>query len=419
MANDFKKIISRPKFVYLWTSQILSQVTINIMNFLLLAKLYAVTGSSIATSLLWVAYALPALVFGPIGATVVDLVSRRKTLMIANLLQAATIFLTIFVNQQSIFILYAVVLIYSLLNQFYVPAESAYLPSTVAKEDLPQANSMFFLTTQASLVLGFGFAGIIQRFIGFDGALILCSIFLFAAFVSTSLLEETSPVKKIPEEFEKALKTFFDGIIGGYEFIRENKPVFYPLLLLLGLQASLAIIVVSLPVIAVQILGISVNFSGVSIVVPAGLGAVLGSVYIPRLIKKGYRKKQVIEAALMGIMISVLLITQGIPVAPLIYRIIFTPILIILAGFSFVAINLPTLTFLQSATPLWLRGRVFGNLYFLVTIVSVFPVLFSGAITELFGIRTMLSILALGTGAVLFYSRRHGDTMVKENFATK
>jgi len=150
MPNEFKNIISKSNFRYLWTSQILSQVTINIMNFLLLAKLYAVTGSSIATSLLWVAYALPALVFGPIGAATVDLISRRKVLMIANLLQAITIFLTIFVNQQSIFILYAVVLIYSLLNQFYVPAESAYLPSTASKDDLSQANSIFFLTSSVN-----------------------------------------------------------------------------------------------------------------------------------------------------------------------------------------------------------------------------------------------------------------------------
>jgi len=125
MANDFKKVITKGKFKFLWTSQILSTLTINIMNFLLLAKIYSVTKSSIAVALLWFAYALPSVVFGPIGAASVDMVNRRKLLMITNLLQAVTIFLTIFVNQQSIFILYAVVLIYSILNQFYVPAESA------------------------------------------------------------------------------------------------------------------------------------------------------------------------------------------------------------------------------------------------------------------------------------------------------
>jgi len=416
MANDFKKVITKGKFKYLWTSQILSTLTINIMNFLLLAKIYSVTKSSIAVALLWVAYALPSVVFGPIGAASVDMVNRRKLLMITNLLQAVTIFLTIFVNQQSIFILYAVVLIYSILNQFYVPAESAYLPSTVSVSDLPQANSLFFITLQASLVLGFGFAGIIQRLIGFNGALILCSIFLFIAFVSTTFLENVAPRKKVPEEFEKALKTFFESIIEGYEFIKENKNVLYPLLMLLGIQASLAIVVVSLPVIAAQILNISVNYSGVSMVVPAGIGAILGSIYVPRMIKNGYRKKKLIEYSLMAVIVSILALSFGIPYLPLVYRVSITPLLIILAGFGFVGINIPTLTFLQSATPLWLRGRVFGNLYFLVTIVTIFPVLFSGAITEIFGIRAMLTLLAFGAGAVLIYSKRNGDLMIKEEF---
>lgn len=419
MTNDLKSIISKPKFLYLWSSQILSQVTINIMNFLLLAKIYAVTGSSIAISLLWLAYAIPALLFGPLAAASVDLVSRRKMLMAANILQAVVVFLTVFVNTQSIFLLYAVVLVYSLLNQFYVPAESAYLPSTVRSEDLAQANSLFFITAQASLVLGFGFAGLIEHAVGFKGALILCAALLFLAFVSTSFLPEIAPVKKIPGEFEKVLKTFFESIIGGYEFIKANKSILYPLLLLLGLQSSLAIVVVSLPVIASRLLNISVNFSGVSIVVPAGIGAVLGSIYIPRIIKSGVRKKAIIETSLALVALVFLAMCFGISYLPQIYKIILTPLLLVLAGVGFLGINIPTLTFLQSETPLWLRGRVFGNLYFLTTIVSVFPVLFSGAITEIFGIRTLFTILAMGAGAVLIYSRTHGDIMLKREFAYK
>lgn len=412
MIKEFKLVFARPKFMYLWASQILSQVTINIMNFLLLAKLYATTGSPIATSLLWVAYSLPAMLIGPIGAATVDLVSRRKMLMITNLLQSLTIFSYIFINQQSIFILYAVVLIYSLLNQFYVPAESAYLPSTVSKKNLAQANSLFFMTTQISVVLGFGFAGVIQRLINFNGALILCSAFIFLAFLSTSFLEEIKPRKAIPDEFEKILKTFFESIIEGYEFIKSNKYVLYPLLLLLGVQAGLAIVIVSLPIIAVKILDISVNYSGISIVVPAGIGAILGSIYVPRMLHKGARKKTVIETSLGVVVFALLALSFGIPYLPVFYRILITPLLIILTGFGFVGINIPTLTFLQASTPSWLRGRVLGNLYFLVTVVTMIPVIFSGAITEIFGIRTLLALLALGAGAVLIYSYRKGTNLL-------
>lgn len=391
----------------------LSQVTVNIMNFLLLARLYTTTHSSIATSLLWVSYSLPALIIGPIGAASVDLFSRRKMLMVTNLLQAATVFVYIFINQQSIFILYAIVLAYSALNQFYGPAEAAALPSTVDKSMLARANSLFFMTTQGALILGFGFAGILQKIIGFNGTVILCAFFLFIAFISVSFLGEIKPRVRLPGEFEKVLKTFFDSIVEGYEFISKNKAVLFPILILLGIQAVLAILVVSLPVIALQVLDISVNFSGVSIVVPAGIGALLGSIYVPRLIRRGWRRKILIEVGLGIITFSLLALALGIPFLPLGLRVSVTPLLIVMTGFAFVGIDIPALTFLQESTPEWFRGRVFGNLWFMTSLITIFPVLFSGTITEIFGVKTLLSLMAVGTFLVLIYSARRGQDLIE------
>ena len=413
MISEFTSIFKTRKFMYLWTSQILSQVTVNIMNFLLLARLYTTTHSSIATSLLWVSYSLPALIIGPIGATSVDLFSRRKMLMVTNLLQAVTVFVYIFINQQSIFILYAIVLAYSALNQFYGPAEAASLPSTVDKSMLDRANSLFFMTTQGTLILGFGFAGILQKLIGFNGTVILCALFLFIAFISVSFLDEIKPKVRIPGEFEKVLKTFFDSIVEGYEFISKNKAVLFPLLILLGIQAVLAILLVSLPAIASQILNISVNFSGVSIVVPAGIGALLGSIYIPRLIKKGWRRKIIIEIGLGIITFSLFTLGLGIPFLPLELRVSITPILIVMTGFAFVGIDIPALTFLQESTPDWFRGRVFGNLWFMTTLVTIFPVLFSGTITEIFGVRALFVLMAIGTFTVFIFSAKRGQDLIE------
>ncbi len=394
----------------------MSQVTINMMNFLLLAKLYTTTGSSIATALLWVSYSLPALFFGPIGAATVDVASRKKMLMYTNLLQSAAVLMFVLVHSQNIFILYTLVLLYSLLNQFYVPAESAYLPSTVSKEDLPHANSLFFMSQQGSLILGFGTAGIIQKFLGFDGAMILCSVFLFIAFICTTFLPEVKPQTELPGKIEHALKKFFESIFEGYDFIKENKIVSYPLMLLLGIQSCLSIIVVSLPVIAVQILGISVNYSGISIVVPAGIGAMIGSIVIPRLLAKKWRKIKIIENSLLFITVALLSMTIAVPFLPVSLRVVVTPLLIVLVGFGFVGINIPTLTFLQSVTPSWLLGRVMGNMFFFLTIISLFPVLFSGTITEIFGIRTLLTIIGFGALAVYIFSRKNGSKFIKEEF---
>lgn len=119
MLTDYRPLSKNFKFLYLWASQILSQLTIYVMNFLLLLRLFEKTGSTIATSFLWVAYALPAILIGPFAAA-----SHRT----------------------SLFLIYGVALAYSFLNQFYVPAELATLPSVVKKKVLPHANGLFFLT---------------------------------------------------------------------------------------------------------------------------------------------------------------------------------------------------------------------------------------------------------------------------------
>lgn len=394
MRQEFKLLFRNSRFLYLWVSQLLSQVTVQMMNFLLLARLFTITGSSIATSLLWVSYALPSIFFGPIGAASVDLVSKRKMLMFTNLLQALIIFGFIFIHQSSIFLLYAVVLVYSFLNQFYVPAESSSLPSVVPKSSLPQANSVFFITQQFALIAGFGFAGLMQGFLGFSGSLIVASILLFIAFVSVSFLPELMPGKKVPQSIDRFIIAFFKTIYEGYEFIKGKKTVLYPLFLLLGIQIILAIIVVNLPVIATELLEISVSYAGILIVIPAGVGAVLGSIIVSKKLKEGLRKKSLIQFGLLIMGVSILATSIIAPFLSILFSSFIIPILLISAGTGFIFANIPTLTYLQEVTPLPLRGRVFGNLWFLITISTIFPVLFSGLLTEFLGVRVLLITIA-------------------------
>jgi hypothetical protein len=64
---------------------------------------------------------------------------------------------------------------------------------------------------------------------------------------------------------------------------------------------------------------------------------------------------------------------------------------------------------LQESTPKGLMGRVFGNFWFLVTVASVLPVIFSGSIIEILGIRILLLIFSLICISAYFLSRRFGD----------
>ena len=411
--DDFKPLIRNTKFIYLWLSQLLSQVTINMMNFLLLIRLFEETGSSIATSLLWVAYALPAIIIGPFAAASVDMIDRRKVLMATNLLQSLTIFIYAFSHQQSLFLLYGIAMIYSFFNQFYVPAEQASLPSLVEKEHLPQANGLFFLTQQAAIVFGFGIAGFLNEYLGFGNSLYLGAALLFLAFISVSFLEKMVVGEKVPESLEDAVKRFFERIYQGYEFIKDNRSILIAFLLLLSLQVALAVIVVNIPVIADEMLRVGIEVSGLFLVAPAGIGALLGAISIPKWLKKGVRKKRIIELSFMLLTFALLIFVFLVPeLNQQIVRITIGAIAILFSGYSFVSIFIPAQTFLQENTPGGLRGRVFGNFWFLSTIATIFPVILSGTVSELFGVRTLFTILVGFSLFGLISIKRYGQSVL-------
>ncbi len=394
MAEEYRSVLRNHNFVYIWTSQILSQLAINIINFILLIKLFGQTGSAISVSLLWVTYALPAILIGPVASTFVDMVDKRKVLMITNILQAVTILLLALANGTTIFILYEVVFIYSLLNQFYVPAEASTIPSVLKKSDLTKGNGLTFITQQASIVFGFGVAGLLNHFLGFNNTLYLCASFLFLAFISVSFLPELKSKLKIPMDMILAIKGFLDNTLEGYRFIKDKRRLLAPFLLLLGFQAALSIVIVSFPVIAKEIFSINLNAAGVFVVVPAALGAMISAFNLPRLIKNGWRKKKIIKNSLMILTIAIASLVFVIPELNYIYRIIVGFAVIFFMGMSFVGVAIPSQTYIQEITPYKLRGRVFGNFWFLAVIASVIPVIFSGTITEIFGVRFFLFIMA-------------------------
>lgn len=410
----FSGVFKKVNFWSLLISQVLSQFTINVLSFLIILKLFEQTGSSIATSLLWISYAIPSVVIGPIAAALVDFVDKRLVLMITNLLQAAVVLVyAILLYKNFVFLPYAVVLIFSFLNQFYVPAEAAALPTLIGKEDLPVANSIFFVTQQSSLIVGFGLAGIFYQIMGLRASVISVSILLFVAFLSVSFLPRIKPKRKLAKEFEERVSQFFDEIVEGYRFIRDNHEILFPFLLLLGLQVIIAVIVTNLPSIATDVLRISPTLSGFLIITPAGIGALLGTYVISKILTKKTDENRLILIGISLFTVDIFLATLFLPLITIYWVRVFVGVITFMfIGFSAVSVLVPSVTFLQRKTPQEMLGRVFGNFWFLTTVVTILPVLFSATVTDLLGIRWLLFLMSLMSIIILVFLKRKMDRQI-------
>lgn len=403
--NDFVALIKNKSFVRLWVSQVISQICLNTLSFLILIRLFEQTGSTIATSFVWVAYALPAIIIGPIGAVSSDIFNKKKLLMFTNLSQAITIALLALFYHRFIYFSYAAVFIYSFFNQFYVPAEAATLPNIVSKKRLPQANSLFFVTVQSGFVVGFVFAGLLYNVVGFGTTLLIAALGLVVAFFSVSMLPELKPLEHIPKDFEKGVGAFFTEIVGGYRFIKNNSTILFPFALLIGLQVSLSILVVTLPVLAAEIVQVRPSLAGLIIGGPAALGAVTGTVLVSKFLSRRIRKRRIIEVSLFCLALSILTLSSLVTALPFWLGRTLAILSFFVAGLSYVGGLIPTITYLQEVTPRDLLGRVFGNIWFITTVATVIPVLFSATITEIFGVNLMLDVLGILGMSVLFMEK--------------
>ena len=413
MTKEIKILLGNRKFVYLWTSQILSQLSIQVMNFLIIVRLFERTGSTIATSLIWIAYALPAIMVGPFAAAWVDFLDRRLVLIASNLLQFMVLLTYSLTFKQYFFLSYAVVLAYSLFNQFYVPAEAASLPTLVSKKSLAQANGLFFLTQQAAIILGFGLGGVLNETIGFKFTFFVLSVFLFVAFLSVSFLPNLKSTASSGKKLDIDIGEFFAHIAEGYQFIKGNLSILMPFILLASIHVAISIISVNLPVMAKDIIGISASLGGIVIVIPAGLGALGAILLIPRFLKKA-RKKTLIERSLILVTASLWLVIFLVPEFAKGFKIAVSIPLFALAGASLVGIIIPCQTFLQEKTPKALMGRVFGNFWFIATVATIFPVLFSATISELFGVKMLFFLIGLACLVGYVYSIKKGQSILEE-----
>lgn len=392
-------------FAFLWSSQLLSQLTVNSMNFLLLIRLFAETSSSIAVSMLWLAYSLPALFFGPFASSLVDRFNKRKLLAITNLLQSLVVLGYAFTFQRYVFLPFLVIFFYSALNQFYLPAEAATIPLVTKKPFFADANSLFLITQQGALVISATLATSLSHLMGFRTSIIICATLLFVAFLSVLKLPKGAPGKVASKKIEDSLEDFVASVFEGVKFIQHDKRIYYPLLLIILMQIILSVVVVSIPQITTEIIGLPVSLAGL-VVIPTAIGTITGAIYIPRLIRRGWRKIIIVKNAMMSIAFLVLGMVMVSFLGNLNLRLIIDCFLVAGVGFSFISIMVPTQTFLQENTPKELFGRVFGNMWFIVTILTVVPLLTMGMVAELFSMRLVLLVLSLLMALILLWGHK-------------
>lgn len=402
---DFLK--ENKNFSLVWLSQILSLLSVNIVNFMMMTKIYEKTGSSLAVSFLWVFYYIPAFFLGPFSGIFVDHWKKRNVLLYTNLLQSLTILLFLLIGEK-VYPVYPFVFLYSLIDEFYLPAQASSIPHLVKKKDLPLANSLFLVTGQGALLVGFSLSGLLMRLLGGNSLIFLSSFFLLMAGIAVYFL----PKDEISGKKIENLTRFWNELKLGYSYIAGKRIVLFPMILSVFFGVILSSTGVSLPAIANQLFKIEVKDAGPLIIVPLGLGA-LSAISLLTKLKQKYRKKSLMSFGLK-IVLSVFLFLSLI--LPILGKFILPAgiLMAFILGFGGLLTFIPNQTLLQENIPPKLRGRIFGTLGFATTVITLPVLLFSATIIDTAGIRPFLFISGAVILIFLLFFKKAEEIVVAE-----
>src|SRR5579862_4580826 len=151
----------------------------------LIYRVYAVTGSTVASALTMASSFAPQVLLGAVAGVFADRWDRKRTMIVANLLLAAGLLPLLLVHGVGqVWIVFAVMFAEGAVKQFFSPAEQALVPRLVPDEELLAANALNGQVSSASRLAGSAIGGVLVAAGGL-GAVTLADA---ASFVASAVL---------------------------------------------------------------------------------------------------------------------------------------------------------------------------------------------------------------------------------------
>ncbi len=348
-------------FLLLWQGRFVSRLGSRAYSIAVIFWLKHATGSASIMGLLLMTSMLPAVILGPVGGAIADRYSRRKIIIISDLVNGAAILalaVYIFISPGStgiiITLLFIVSVVTGVVSSFFGPAISASIPDLVPRERLNSANSMNRASVQISGFFGHGLGGVLFRILGAPVLFLVDAVtYLFSAVTEMFI---HIPQKKVeaPAGLKRAVKEFLADTVEGLKYLFGIEGSRNLILIRALMSLFSAPILILFPFYVEDHLGARPDWYGF-LVAASGAGALAGY-----LIAGTVRVPRNRRATLMLILILInatMILSLALTTTPL-----YSLIMMFVAGIASGMIGVQIVTVLQLRIPSEMRGRVFGLL---------------------------------------------------------
>ena len=395
--HPYVRLALNGSFSALWSGQLVSLFGDRIHQMALAATVYTVTGSALATALVFVAATLPNLLFSPIAGTLVDRWDHREVLVVSDILRAATVLLIPIAGTVNILLVYPLVFVVTTISIFFRPARVAILPRLVREDELLTANSALWVGETIVDVIGFPLAGLFVALLA--NSLAVAFWLDSATYLGSALLLSTIVARPIPAPdlatgtTESDQPTSFrDELVAGWRFLRGDKVLLANTVQATVAQLTVGVLVGLTAVFSEQVFGRQgFDWRAVYGFIEGsqGAGNLIGGFLIGLIGMRLAKGRMIIAGyAFLGLFTTLMALSNNLG---LVLAIAFG------IGVANMVFIIPSQTLFQERTPPNLIGRVVGFRFSLVFGAMTLSIGFGGILAELVGVTPVIASVGIVT----------------------
>lgn len=183
--------------------------------------MYEITQSAVLLALITALNFLPNIILGPFTGVLADRFSKKKLMIVCDLLRAVMVCLTAvgyLMNWLTPALLVAITLANSIVETFRQPAGSALVPKILDKDKYTIGTAFNQSFSRVMELVGMACAGGVIALIGSTGALLIdAATFVFSA-VMISWIRYREELQKVPLRFQ----SYFKELSEGFRFLKSS-----------------------------------------------------------------------------------------------------------------------------------------------------------------------------------------------------
>lgn len=182
------------------------------------------SGSEFALGAVFITKILPWALASPLAGILVDRFDRRRIMIISDLLRAVIVLGFLVVDTPGeVFLIYVITTVQVVVGSVFHPAQSASIPNVTRKKDLVTANAIMAATWSVLLAFGAAAGGFAVEWFGLKAVFILdaASYVLSAWFIFRTVIPQETDIRVAGSLWRSAHRE----VLEGWQYIRTHAPV--------------------------------------------------------------------------------------------------------------------------------------------------------------------------------------------------